>query len=240
MMNNLLDSTSKLSYPQKNTHKQRAWESNITDKIKDVLLTNSEENSNKQLDSSDQKESLKQFLSQLRDYCSNRGIPLISPETEALLCHTLQKTKPKHCLEIGSAVGYSSLVIANTIAEWGGELVSFEVSHPDFLEAQENIRKAHSSNIKLHHLDITKSENLDWVLPDKYDFAFIDAQKSQYGIYLEKIKWYLSPQNTILLDDVIKYQKKVQPLYELLKAKQIPYELIPTEKGDGVMLLKNI
>lgn len=153
---------------------------------------------------------LNEFLTQLRASCEARHIPLISPESEALLRHTLQELQPKHCLEIGSAVGYSSIVIASTIAAWGGRLFSFEVAYPAYLEAQRNIHEAKCWNTTLYPFDITKSETLDTVLPAQCDFVFIDAQKSQYGTYLEKIQGHLSSENIILLDDVVKYQTKLQ------------------------------
>jgi len=49
-------------------------------------------------------------------------------------------------------------------------------------------------------------------LPVHCDFVFIDAQKSQYGSYLEKIQEKLSSENTILLDDILKYQTKLEKL----------------------------
>ncbi|MDR0369538.1 MAG: hypothetical protein LBH96_03335 [Candidatus Peribacteria bacterium] len=50
---------------------------------------------------------------------------------------------------------------------------------------------------------------LETFFSQKFDFVFIDAQKNQYGDYIEKIQRYLCPENTILLDDVIKYQNKL-------------------------------
>lgn len=61
---------------------------------------------------------LNEFLTQLRASCEARHIPLISPESELHIRKLLQKHQPKTCLEIGSAVGYSSIVIASMIAEW--------------------------------------------------------------------------------------------------------------------------
>ncbi len=183
---------------------------------------------------------LSEFLTQLRASCEARRIPLISPESEALLRATLKKHQPTTCLEIGSAVGYSSIVIASTIAERWGQLTSFEVAYPAYLEAQRNIHQAKCWNTTLYPFDITKSESIASVLPEKCDFVFIDAQKSQYGNYLEKIQGNLSSENIILLDDVVKYQTKLTSLYEFLAKKQINYQIFPSEEGDGVMMLENV
>ena len=183
---------------------------------------------------------LNEFLTQLRASCEARHIPLISPESELHIRKLLQKYQPKTCLEIGSAVGYSSIVIASTIAEWWGQLTSFEVAYPAYLEAQRNIHQAKCWNTTLYPFDITKSETTASVLPVHCDFVFIDAQKSQYGSYLEKIQEKLSSENTILLDDILKYQTKLDWLYKFLKENQINYEIFESEPGDGVMLIHNL
>lgn len=183
---------------------------------------------------------LSEFLTQLRASCETRHIPLISPESEHFIRTLLQKYQPKTCLEIGSAVGYSSIVIASVISEWWGQLTSFEVAYPAYLEAQRNIHEAKCWNTTLYPFDITKSETTASVLPVHCDFVFIDAQKNQYGNYLEKIQGNLSSENIILLDDVVKYQTKLTSLYQFLEKNQINYEIFPSEEGDGVMLLKNI
>lgn len=181
---------------------------------------------------------LNEFLTQLRASCEARRVPLISRESELHIRNLLQKHQPKTCLEIGAAKGYSSIVIASTVAEWWGQLTSFEVAYPAYLEAQRNIHQAKCWNTTLYPFDITKSETTASVLPVHCDFVFIDAQKSQYGTYLEKIQENLSSENIILLDDVVKYQTKLTWLYEFLEKNQINYQILESEPGDGMMLIE--
>lgn len=82
-----------------------------------------------------------EFFAQLRASCTQRKIPLISPESQSILQSLLEKYQPKVCLEIGAAVGYSSMFIAHTIKQRGGTLTSFEVAYPSYLEAQYYIRQ---------------------------------------------------------------------------------------------------
>lgn len=152
---------------------------------------------------------LDEFLTQLRASCEARHIPLISRESETLLRNFLLQRQPRNCVEIGSAVGYSGIVIASTIAARGGKLTSFEVAYPAYLEAQRNIQEAKCWNTTLYPFDITKIENLEKLIPSLVDFVFIDAQKSQYGDYMGKIQAHLGIENSIFLDDVIKYQTKL-------------------------------
>lgn len=184
---------------------------------------------------------LSEFLTQLRASCVARRIPLISPESEVILRKYLEENQPKTCLEIGAAVWYSSIVIASTIQKRWGHLTTFEVAYPAYLEAQRNMSSAKCWNITLYPFDITKSETTDNVLPLNCDFVFIDAQKSQYGNYLEKIHNNLSSENNIiLLDDVVKYQTKLNTLYQFIEKNQINYEILPSEEGDGIMVMKNL
>lgn len=92
----------------------------------------------------------------------------------------------------------------------------------------------------LYPFDITKMASVEDVFPRQCDFVFIDAQKNQYGTYLEKIQGYLSVENNILLDDILKYQTKLGSLYEFLGKNQINYQILPSEEADGVMWIQNM
>jgi len=76
------------------------------------------------------------------------------------------------------------------------------------LEAVKNTKQARVRNSTLYPFDINEI-HLEKFFSQKFDFVFIDAQKSQYGDYMQKIQMHLCPENTILLDDVIKYQNKL-------------------------------
>ena len=183
--------------------------------------------------------SLRLFLDTLRSHCEARKVPLISIETERYLIEYLHRTKPKQCVEIGAALGYSSIVIANEIHARWGQLTSFEVAYPSYLEALQHLQQAKIVNVNLFPFDITKHLNIQSLLPVPVDFVFIDGQKNQYASYLEKIQGNLGPENSIVLDDVIKYQMKLSSLYEFLEKNQINYKILPSEEGDGIMILEN-
>ena len=179
------------------------------------------------------------FLSELRASCETRRIPLISRETQSFLEALLDAKQPQFVLEIWSAVGYSSICIAQKIIHWWGVISSFEIGYGAYLEALKNIKQANMRNATLYPFDISEIV-LETVFSQKFDFVFIDAQKSQYGDYMEKIQRYLCPENTLLLDDVIKYQNKLTWLYSFLEKNQVKYEIFDTEPWDGVMLIENM
>ena len=178
------------------------------------------------------------FLEQLRASCQARRIPLISRETQLFLEQILVIQQPKNVLEIWSAVGYSSIFIAEKIATWGGRLTSFEIAYPAYLEALKNSKARWLGNITFYPFDINEI-SLEKFFPQKFDLVFIDAQKSQYGDYMQKIQVCLCPENTLILDDIIKYQNKLSWLYSFLEKNQVKYQIFETEPGDGVMVIEN-
>jgi predicted O-methyltransferase YrrM len=141
-------------------------------------------------------------------------------------------------LEIGSAVGYSSIVIASIINERGWKLYSFEIWYVAYLEALSNFLKSNLTNILLYPFDFWKID-IKKFFKDHLDFVFVDWQKSQYGNYMQNIENALNQETIIVLDDVIKYHNKLNTLYWYLQKKQINYKIFQIEHDDGVMLIKN-
>ena len=175
-------------------------------------------------------------IKELRKSCESRKIPIISPATEKFLWKLLRKHKPKICLEIWGAVGYSSIYIWWIIHARGGKITSFEISYPAYQEGLQNDKEAHCHNIISYPYDILHApikKLVQWPV----DFIFIDGQKSQYGEYLEIVKKMCSPHTVIVIDDVIKYHNKLSSLYGYLQKKQINYKILQLEPDDGVMLI---
>jgi predicted O-methyltransferase YrrM len=179
---------------------------------------------------------IQDFLKGLRIICQERDIPIISQQTQDYLEGILYKHKPKICLEIWSAVGYSTIVIANTIKEWGWTVYSCEISYTAYTEWINNIKQSWLTNIVLYPFDVNKVDLMKLVTKE-IDFAFIDWQKNQYASYLTKIQNILGSNGFIVLDDVIKYRNKLSLLYWYLQEKQINYKMLKMEPGDGIIVI---
>lgn len=175
---------------------------------------------------------------QFRSTCEQRNIPIISPNTQKFLDKVLEKNKPQTCLEIWSAVAYSTTFIAEKISKRNGQLYSFERSYPAYIEGLQHISSSAKTNIISYpfnflHIDTEKL----FKKSEKIDFVFIDAQKSQYWDYMMKIRNLLNTSTTIVIDDVIKYHHKIAWLYDFLKKKQINYKIHQLDPDDGVVLI---
>ena len=167
-------------------------------------------------------------LKELRKSCESRRIPIISLATEKFLWKLLRKHKPKICLEIWGAVGYSSIYIGWMINTRGGKITSFEISYPAYQEGLQNGKEAHCHNIISYPYDVLYAP-IKKLVQAPADFIFIDGQKSQYGEYLEIVEKFRSPHTVIIIDDVIQYHNKLSSLYWYLQKKQI--NCVRTPKG---------
>jgi len=175
-------------------------------------------------------------LKALRKSCEARKIPLISLATEEFLTKLLKKHKPKICVEIWGAVGYSSIYMGGIINTWGGKITSFEISYPAYQEGLQNSKEAHCYNNISYPFDIHDAP-IKKLIQGPADFIFIDGQKNQYGEYMEIIEKISSPHTVIVIDDVIKYHNKLSWLYEYLEKKQIKYKILQLDPDDGVMVI---
>jgi hypothetical protein len=72
-----------------------------------------------------------------------------------------------------------------------------------------------------------------------FDFVFIDAMKREYLDDLLLILPKMTPDATIILDDVEKFAPKMNNLYEYLEEKHIPYHLEKTDEDDSIMIIES-
>ena len=182
-----------------------------------------------------------EILETLRKTCKERNIPIISVATEQFLSKLLRKHKPKICVEIWGAVGYSSIYMGGILDSRWGKITSFEISYPAYLQGLQNNKEAHCYNVISYPYDVRYAPIKKLVQTEQakgpVDFIFIDGQKTQYGEYMEIIEKISSPHTVIVIDDVIKYHNKIQSLYGYLQKKQINYKILQLEPDDGVMVI---
>ncbi len=123
-------------------------------------------------------------------------VPIMQDEGINFLTKFIDKKKVKSVLEIGTAVGYSSIVMA--ISNPSLKIVTIERDEQRYLEAIKNIKK----------LDLEEkimpifNDALNVSLDDKYDLIFIDASKSQNIKFFEKFSRNLEEDGTIITDNM--------------------------------------
>ena len=140
-------------------------------------------------------------LNQIYQDAIARGVPVIKPETRELLKTQLLLKKPMRLLEIGTAVGYSSLYMSGFIAP-EAQIDTIELSEERVKEARANIESlGKASVITVHHGDA--AEVLKTLSEDNYDFAFVDAAKGQYIYYYPEVMRLVKKGGLIISDNVL-------------------------------------
>jgi len=145
-------------------------------------------------------EPYKGFLGNVRNEAVSKGIPVISLETAKLLEIFVHMSRPQRILEIGTAVGFTAMLMAEGLAP-SGKIDTIELESEMAAKASENIsRSGLKEKINLIVGDAADVlENLD----KRYDFIFIDAAKGQYCRYYELCSGMVSPGGMIFADNVL-------------------------------------
>ncbi|HHV95378.1 MAG TPA: O-methyltransferase [Clostridiaceae bacterium] len=117
------------------------------------------------------------LLLELRNYAEENNIPIIQPEVAKLLTVLGLILRPSKILEIGTAIGYSSILLSRILGP-DGTIDTIESDDIMAGLARENVKKAGCKDI----INVIEGDAMD-VLPyldKKYDFIFLDAAKGQY------------------------------------------------------------
>ena len=122
--------------------------------------------------------------------------PIISQDGINLLIQLIKVSKTKKVLEIGSAIGYSAIMMAlNTFCF----VTTIEKDEENFQRAKDNIKMANMES----RIEIILGDALEVDLKDNYDLIFIDAAKAQYLKFLEKFKNNLNHQGIVVCDNLL-------------------------------------
>lgn len=128
-------------------------------------------------------------------------VPVMRKETRELLKTQLIMKKPMQLLEIGTAVGYSSIYMSNYVPE-GSRITTIELDEDRVKLARANIEKLNKSDV-ITVLQGDAYEVLKNLPDDTYDFAFVDAAKGQYINYYPDVMRVVKSGGLIISDNVL-------------------------------------
>ncbi|WP_099203224.1 O-methyltransferase [Miniphocaeibacter massiliensis] len=138
-------------------------------------------------------------LLEMEKYAFNNKIPIIEPEVRNFLDVIVRIKKPKKILEIGTAIGYSAIVMK--LANENSKITTIEINEENFLKAKENVEKI-GFNKDIHCILGDANDVLD-LLEEKYDLIFMDAAKGQYINYFEKSIDKLDIDGILISDNIL-------------------------------------
>ena len=141
------------------------------------------------------------FLREIYLSAVERGVPVIRRSAREFLKTQLLLKNPENILEIGTAIGYSSLFMSQYI-DADCKITTLELDEERVLEACENIQKMDKEEV----IKVIKGDALETIrtLPDdSYDFLFVDAAKGQYINYYEDVIRVAKPGAVIISDNIL-------------------------------------
>ena len=123
---------------------------------------------------------LYKLIDEIREYGENNSVPIMSRDTITTIQNIIKENNVKTTLEIGTAIGYSTICFASTGID---KIESIERDEDRYIKAVSNVEKSNLKNISLNLMDA-----FDFNTEDKYDLIIIDAAKSQNKKIFEKFK----------------------------------------------------
>ena len=189
------------------------------------------------------------FLNQLEMEALRDHVPIIRRETQSLLKVLLELTAPSRILEVGTAVGFSALLMS-TYGPGECRITTIENYEKRISAARENFKKAgKEKQITLLEGDAQKVLK---TLEEPFDFIFMDAAKGQYIHFLPDILRLLVKGGILISDNVIQdgdiiqshfaverrnrtiYKRMREYLSTLKNSSELETAILPL--GDGVAL----
>ena len=176
-------------------------------------------------------------------------VPIIRKEMQSFLKVLLMIKRPMRILEVGAAVGFSSILMSEYMPE-GGHITTIENYDKRIPIARANFKRAG----KEEQIDLIEGDALEVMhgLEGPYDLIFVDAAKGQYIHYLPEVMRLLGTDGVLVSDNVLQegdiiesrfaverrnrtiHSRMREYLYELKHHDQLQPSIIPL--GDGVAL----
>lgn len=189
------------------------------------------------------------LIEQIEQEALDTYVPIIRKETQSFLKVLLMMKKPVRVLEVGTAIGFSALLMCEYLPE-NGHITTIEKYEKRIPIARENFKRAGKGDritlIEGDALEVMRS------LEGPFDFIFMDAAKGQYIHYMPEAIRLLSKDGVLMSDNVLQdgdiiesrfaverrnrtiHSRMREYLYELKHNDQLQTSIIPL--GDGVAL----
>ena len=161
----------------------------------------------------------KDIIKYLSEYASKNNVPIIRNDTKNFIRAVIDLKKPRKVLEIGTAIGYSAIIIYDEIRKYFSNPIVYTIEdYPERIKtAKANFKKFQYDDIKLYEGDA--SIYIDSLLKDNesFDFIFLDAAKAQYPIWLDKIIKLLNKDGVLIADNIFKDGEILESRYAIEK-----------------------
>lgn len=188
------------------------------------------------------------YLEELEQYSHQTDVPIIRKEMQSLMKTLLVMNKPKQILEVGTAIGFSALLMSEYAPK--AHITTIEKYEKRIPIAKANFEK----NGKTDQITLLEGDAMDILqsLEGTYDMIFMDAAKGQYINFLPDVLRLLAPGGLLLSDNVMQdgdviesryavtrrnrtiHSRMREYLYELKNNPRLQTSILPL--GDGVAM----
>lgn len=140
---------------------------------------------------------MREKILDMEQYAKEHNVPIIEKDSIAFIMKFIKANDVKEILELGSAVGYSAILMASVKDDI--KLTTIERDETRYMECLKNVKNCGMEDkINVVYQDALEV-NLSGV---SYDLIFIDAAKGQYTKFFEKYKYFLKPGGVIISDNL--------------------------------------
>lgn len=154
------------------------------------------------------------YLDQLEQYAKETNVPIIRKPMQSLLKFLLALIQPKQILEVGCAIGFSTLLL-NEYAPPDCRITTIENYEKRILLARENFERYD----KKRAITLLEGDAADLLkeLTGPYDLVFMDAAKGQYLHFLPEVMRMMEPGGLLVSDNVLQDGDIIESRYAVTR-----------------------
>ena len=189
-------------------------------------------------------------LKELEEFARRENIPIIPHETVAFFRLFLQTMKPKSILEIGTAIGFSALLMAEQVPD--AKIMTIDRNEEMIGFARENFARFDQRK----QITLLEGDAVDLLehIEQRFDLIFMDSAKSKYIVFLPEVLKRLEVGGVVVLDDIFQGGDVARDIMEVRRGQRTIYRglqrlfdatldhpslttsLIPL--GDGILMIR--
>ncbi len=154
------------------------------------------------------------YLEELEKYSRETNVPIIRPQMQSLLKFLLTWGKPMKILEVGTAIGFSALLMSEYAPD-GCHITTIEKYDKRIPLAKENFKKAG----KEENITLLEGDAMEILaeLEGEFDLIFMDAAKGQYINFLPDILRLMAPGGILVSDNILQDGDIVESKYAVTR-----------------------
>ena len=189
-------------------------------------------------------------LKELEEFARRENIPIIPHETVAFFRLFLQTMQPKSILEIGTAIGFSALLMAEQVPD--ARITTIDRNEEMIGFAKENFARFDQRK----QITLLEGDAVDLLehIEQRFDLIFMDSAKSKYIVFLPEVLKRLEVGGVVVLDDIFQGGDVARDIMEVRRGQRTIYRglqrlfdatldqpgltasLIPL--GDGILMIR--